>query len=185
VKKGVHVLFDFLRFFSYHLVMLETFGRLIEQYFREKGSIPDFVRENYPSNEEAARIRTIRRYVSDEMVPRFSAAKELVDKLNIKISDEELLSILEFSASEKSVRVNYKHSYLFEKISLRTSDLYKDSGMMDHEIQNMFTERINDVSGGNIKEYLVNLIEYDLENFIRFKKIGNVPKNESEGEKDK
>ena len=132
--------------------MLETFGRLIEQYFREKGSIP-----------------------------RFSAAKELVDKLNIKISDEELLSILEFSASEKSVRVNYKHSYLFEKISLRTSDLYKDSGMMDHEIQNMFTERINDVSGGNIKEYLVNLIEYDLENFIRFKKIGNVPKNDMAG----
>ncbi len=146
--------------------MIETFSNLIKDYFQDKKTIPEFVRENYPLNEEKTRDRAIRRYLSGEVVPQYSAARDLVDKLNIEISEEELMTVLNYSKTERETILDYKHSYLFEKISVRTGDIYKNSDIMEYERQRMFDERVGLVSGGNAKEYIIKLIEYDLQNEI-------------------
>ena len=153
--------------------MIETFGKLIGEFFRQKKTIPEFVRENYPSSEERTKIRTIRRYLSEEVVPQYSAARELIDLLGIDISEEDLISILNYSRNEREASVNYKHSYLFEKISARVEDIFKNSDVMAYEKQNMFVSRVNEVADGNIKNYLIKLIEYDLENNVSFSEMGN------------
>ncbi|MBQ6148477.1 MAG: hypothetical protein IJI83_02910 [Oscillospiraceae bacterium] len=144
--------------------MIESFSNLINQYFKQKKTIPEFVRENYSPHEYATKDRTIRRYLSGEVVPQYHAAKELVEKLDIEISENELMEILNYSRTERETNIDYKHSYLFEKISARTTDLFKDSDYLEYEIQNMFTERVNEATAGDVKKYLIALVEYDLEN---------------------
>lgn len=173
--------------FFYYGIMIETFSNLLRDYFKQKKSIPEFVRENYPLHEYQTKDRTIRRYLSGEVVPQYSAAKDLVDKLDISISEEDLIKILNYSKSERETVIDYKHSYIFEKISARSNDLFKDSDMTEYEKQRLFKDRVDEVTtDGNIREYLVKLIEYDLENNIEFDKWGTVPQladnSKTEGE---
>lgn len=156
--------------FFYYELMIETFGNLIKDYFKQKKTIPEFVRDNYLPGEYGTRDRTIRRYLTGEVVPQYNAARELVDKLGIEISEDDLMKILDYSRSERETNISYKHSYLFEKVSARTADLFKDSDYMEYEKRNMFDERVNEAGEGDIKKYLIKLIEYDLENYIDFEK---------------
>ena len=144
--------------------MIETFSNLLREYFKQKKSVPEFVRDNYLPHEYQTKDRTIRRYLSGEVVPQYSAAKDLIDKLDINISEEDLITILNYSKSERETTIDYKHSYVFEKISARLSDLFKDSDMTEYEKQRMFDDRVNETTEGDIKKYLITLIEYDLEN---------------------
>ena len=91
--------------------MIESFSNLINQYFKQKKTIPEFVRENYSPHEYATKDRTIRRYLSGEVVPQYHAAKELVEKLDIEISENELMEILNYSRTERETNIDYKHSY--------------------------------------------------------------------------
>ena len=59
--------------------------------------------------------------------------------------------------------------------------------MTEYEKQRLFKDRVDEVTtDGNIREYLVKLIEYDLENNIEFDKWGTVPQladnSKTEGE---
>ena len=148
--------------FFYYGLMKETFNRLIGDYFQQKRTIPDFVREYYP-NDYASKDRAIRRYLTGEVVPQYSIARDLIDKMEIDISEDELIGVLDYSKTVRSTYTSYKHSYLFEKVSLREEELFKDSNYLSYEKQHLFTQRVNEIGEGNIKKYLIKLIEYDLE----------------------
>ena len=116
--------------------------------------------------------RTIERYLSGESCPDFSTAKIIRSLLNIDISDEELLDMLETTKIWANMKKNANaNKYIDKHIMLKVSDFKEELGIDDNdEIIDLINQRIIELYGVQDKSgfghYVRDLIIEDLFNKI-------------------
>lgn len=169
IKKDTYVLDNVKAIFYNFDMKLETFSKLIADSFIDKKSIPLFVKDNFNDDEKTQKsiIRSIRRYVDGTVIPSYEKARELVDKLNIIINEQELMEVLEYSKTEKDLDVRYREPRCIVDLNIKYSELFKGRNLSISDKDRMLISRIESVcSKKSIKEYIIKLIENDLENGV-------------------
>lgn len=149
---------------------IETFSKLIVNSFTDKNSITMFVRENYPEMDEKqqiSKIRNIRRYVESSVVPPYQVAKELLEKLEIDVSEDDLINILNYSKEERDADLRYKQTLFIENMNIKYDEIFVDMNLSLVDKERIIRDRINMIDvNDSIKKYVIKLIEKDVENGI-------------------
>lgn len=145
-----------------------TFNKLISESFLNHNSITLFVRKNYKHEDERTQcslIRSIRRYVEGSVVPSYSKARELLNALDIEISEQELMDMLDYSAIKKNTEIRYREPSFISALTIKYNELFQDRKLSISDKDDLIKERINEICDKpNVKEYIIKLIENDLDN---------------------
>ena len=149
---------------------IETFSKLIVNSFTDKNSITLFVRTNYPEMDEKqqiSKIRNIRRYVESSVVPPYQVAKDILEKLEIDVSEDDLINILNYSKEERDADLRYKQTLFIENMNIKYDEIFVDMNLSLVDKERIIRDRINMIDvNDSIKKYVIKLIEKDVENGI-------------------
>ena len=144
----------------------ETFSHILQGYFSERGSLRQFIKDNYPSDDLKTKYRSIKRYLDGDRVPSFPNAKVLLGDMGLKYDNDTILEILNYSNQEKENR--YKEEALVSGITINYKDILKESHYSTDEKVVLVQGSMAILNCDTAKEYIIELINSDLEElFIR------------------
>lgn len=143
---------------------LRSFDEILNDALLSYESVPEFVRQNYPAANFDTKTRTIRRYQMCEVIPKFDAARELLERLNVQCSEADLVAALTLS-KEKRIRTSerYHEPLLIKQCNVKASDCFKGQGYSLADKDSLVAERIAETTKtGTQSEYIARLIENDV-----------------------
>lgn len=143
---------------------MRSFDEILNDALLSYESVPDFVRQNFPSTIFETKCRTIRRYQMCEVVPKYDAARDLLERLAVPCSEQELIAALTLS-KEKRIKTSerYHEPLLIKQLNVRFSDFFKGQGYSIADKDVLVSERIHETTkNGTQTEYIVRLIEVDV-----------------------
>lgn len=141
-----------------------TFSQIMNGYFYQKGSLLQFVKDNYPFDNIKIKYRVLKRYLDGERVPSFPSAKALLNNMGLSYSEEELIELLENSTKEKEKR--YRKEAIISNLTINYEDILKDYNYKNYEKVVILKGCLANMNSNTIKDYLIKLIDKDIKETI-------------------
>ncbi len=141
-----------------------TFSQVMNGYFYQKGSLLQFVKDNYPFDDTKSKYRVLKRYLDGERIPSFSSAKSLLNDMGLNYPEKELIELLENSTKEKEKR--YKKEAITSNLTINYEDILKEYNYKNYEKVVILKGCLANRNSSTIKDYLIKLIDKDIEETI-------------------
>ena len=149
----------------------ETFSDILRVLIEQSGiSVLEFVNiiQEKDSRYEISRYR-LYEYLRGEHVPSFEKAKFLFNLLDYKVSDDELVSILDESRRKAREEKKYYSRSADREIQCAARIKYRNilPGLTPDQAEQTFWERVEFLTGGrSISKYIQGLIAKDMNEWV-------------------